>query len=69
MIILCEPEKFSPIELVFLAQRTDPSLSYSKLCIAFGIEENTLARWMCGKRNPDQPYWIIAAQLRKAWNL
>lgn len=68
-ILIEDPPEYNPVELIRLAQRASPSLRYRHLAIAFKVAPNTVARWMCGAKNPSRMHRIWAAELKRRWQL
>jgi len=66
-IVIEEPPEYDPVELIRLAQRVKPELRYKDLAIAFKCEPNTIARWMCGVKNPSKLHRVWAAELKRRW--
>ncbi|MEG3899792.1 MULTISPECIES: hypothetical protein [unclassified Microcoleus] len=68
-ILIEEPPEYNPVELIRAAQRESPALKYHHFAIAFKATPNTIARWMCGAKNPSIQHRVWAAELKKRWNL
>lgn len=68
-ILIEEPPEYNPVELIRLAQQASPTLKYRHFAIAFKCAENTVARWMCGAKNPSVQHRVWAAELKRRWNL
>jgi hypothetical protein len=68
-ILIEEPPECNPVELIRLAQQVEPGLRYRDFAIAFKCEANTVARWMCGVKNPSKLHRVWAAELKRRWEL
>ena len=68
-IIIQEPQEYSPVELIRLAQYHNPKLKYADFAIAFNCNTDTIAKWMCGMSKPSKGYYLWAAQLKDEWGL
>ncbi len=68
-IIIEEPPEYNPVELIRAAQRLEPTLKYHHFAIAFKTSPNTIARWMCGIKNPSTQSRVWASELKNRWGL
>jgi DNA-binding transcriptional regulator YiaG len=68
-ILIEEPPEYNPVDLIRLAQQASPTLRYRHFAIAFKASPNTVARWMCGSKNPSKMHRIWAAELKRRWQL
>jgi hypothetical protein len=68
-IVIEDPPEYNPVELIHLAQHALPTLRYHHFAIVFKCEPNTVARWMCGAKNPSKANRVWAAELKRRWGL